>query len=55
MGVILMGDVFILKNGVHCMYVDMDEDSGWPIAEVPGLGLVPVDPVTIEGWEERDY
>lgn len=42
----------LLRNGTHIQILDIDEDSGWPIAEVPGLGLVPVDPVTIqEGWD----
>ena len=54
MGVILMGDILTLRNGVRGVYVDIDEESGWPLVEVPGQGLVPIDPVTIEDWEERD-
>jgi hypothetical protein len=46
----------LLRNGCEITILDVDVESGWPIAEVPGLGLVPVDPVTIqEGWNyDRD-
>ena len=51
----IMGDTVTLKNGMTGTYVESDEDSGWPLIEIPGQGLVAVHPAELEeGWS-RDY
>ena len=43
----IVGDAYLLRSGVWGTYVGNDEDSGWPIMEIPGQGLIPTDPVEI--------
>jgi hypothetical protein len=47
------GDLVMLRNGMQVPLLDIDAKSGWPIVEIPGQGLVAIDPVEIqEGWND---
>lgn len=48
-------NTILLRSGAEVEMLGVDEDSGWPLIEIPGIGLVAVDPVEIqEGWNDRD-
>ena len=50
-----MGDPVTLKSGIVGTYVEPDEESGWPLVEVPGFGLMAVHPADLEeGWSRDD-
>jgi hypothetical protein len=45
------GDLILLCDGRQVKLQDIDTESGWPIVEIPGEGLVTLDPIEIqEGW-----
>jgi hypothetical protein len=47
------GDTILLRDGHEFQIMDIDAESGWPIVEVPGIGLITIDPVYIqEGWND---
>jgi hypothetical protein len=49
------GDTVLLRDGQTLKLIGVDEDSGWPIVEIPGQGLAPIDPALIqEGWNGDD-
>lgn len=46
-------NTILLRSGAEVEMLGVDEDSGWPLIEIPGIGLVTVDPVEIqEGWND---
>jgi len=46
----MMGDTVLLKSGIEATYVGVDDDSGWPLLEIPGIGLEAIHPAELEEW-----
>jgi hypothetical protein len=45
------GESILLRDGRSVLFAGVDTESGRPIVEMPGAGLIAIDPVLIqEGW-----